>query len=93
MKRFPARSSRSRPKPTAMERLDARFAASDDGDNTELIRLLRAAMFADVDELEASGAVRLPELNTSSCLPITASPSGLAAWTGCQGGAAAPPHH
>lgn len=66
MKRLPVRKHPARQKPPALERIDGRFAADDDGSNAEIIRLLRKAMFADVDELEASGAVRLPEPSLSS---------------------------
>ncbi len=48
-------------RPSALERIDRRLDTAGDGNNTETIRLLRAAMFADVDELEASGTVKLPE--------------------------------
>ena len=45
----------------AFERLDAALSENTPLDNYEKIRLLRLAMFADVDELEASGTVVIPE--------------------------------
>ena len=53
-------SQRQRPQ-TALERIDAFLEQSNKGSNAELIRLLRKTMFADVDELEASGTVILPK--------------------------------
>jgi hypothetical protein len=51
---------RQRPQ-TPLERIDAFLEPNSEGSNAELIRRLRKAMFADVDELEASGAVKLPK--------------------------------
>ena len=45
----------------AFERLDEALEENTPFDNREKIRLLRLAMFADVDELEKSGTVVLPE--------------------------------
>ena len=45
----------------AFARLDEALAKNTQGDNSEMIRLMRLAMFADVDELERSGTVKLPE--------------------------------
>lgn len=45
----------------AFERLDTALARNTPSDNSELIRLMRLAYFADVDELEESGEVKLPE--------------------------------
>jgi hypothetical protein len=44
-----------------LERIDAFLGRDSEGSNAELIRRLRKAMFGDVDELEASGEVKLPE--------------------------------
>jgi len=46
---------------TPLERIDAFLQRNNEGSNAELIRRLRKVMFADVDELEASGAVKLPK--------------------------------
>ena len=48
-------------RPSALERLERRLDTARHGSNAEIIRLMRVAMFADVDELEASGTVKLPE--------------------------------
>ena len=45
----------------ALERLDAALAENTRLDNYEKIRLMRLAMFADVDALEASGKVVIPK--------------------------------
>jgi hypothetical protein len=58
------RSARSRQRQqtqTALEQIDAFLEQDSQGSNAELIRRMRKAMFADVDALEASGAVKLPE--------------------------------
>lgn len=44
----------------AIERLDAALEENTPCDNTELIRLLREAYFADVDAFVASGKLVLP---------------------------------
>ena len=51
---------RQRPQ-SALERIDAFLNRGNEGSNAELIRRLRETMFGDVDELEASGEVKLPE--------------------------------
>jgi len=56
-----ARPHRSQRPQSALERIDAFLERNNEGSNAELIRLLRKAMFADVEELEASGGVKLPE--------------------------------
>lgn len=45
----------------AFERLDAALEENTPCDNREKIRLMRLAMFADVDKLEKSGEVVIPE--------------------------------
>ena len=45
----------------AFERLDAALEESKLFDNTEKIRLMRLAYFADVDALEKSGKLVIPE--------------------------------
>jgi hypothetical protein len=45
----------------AFQRLDEALAANTQSDNYEKIRLMRLALFADVDELEKSGTVKIPE--------------------------------
>ena len=45
----------------ALQRLDEALERASDGSNAEKIRLLRVAMFADVDELQKSGTVKLPD--------------------------------
>ena len=45
----------------AFQRLDESLARNDGGSNAERIRLMRMAMFADVDELEKSGTIKLPK--------------------------------
>ena len=45
----------------AFERLDAALEENTPCDNREKIRLMRLAMFADVDALEKSGRVKIPE--------------------------------
>ena len=53
---------RQRPRPqSALERIDAFLERNSESSNAELIRQLRKAMFADVDELEAAGELKLPE--------------------------------
>ena len=47
----------------AFERLDAALEENTPLDNTEKIRLMRLALFADVDKLEASGKVVIPRYN------------------------------
>jgi hypothetical protein len=44
-----------------LERIDEFLDRNNEGSNAELIRRLRKAMFTDVDELQASGEVKLPE--------------------------------
>ena len=64
MNRHRTRSARSaqRQRPqTAMERIDAFLERNSEFSNAELIRMMRKAMFDDVDELQASGKVKLPE--------------------------------
>ena len=51
---------RQRPQ-SALQRIDAFLERTSEGSNAELIRRLRETMFGDVDELEASGEVKLPE--------------------------------
>jgi hypothetical protein len=51
---------RQRPQ-SALERIDAFLDRNNEGSNAELILRLRKVMFADVDKLEASGEVKLPE--------------------------------
>jgi len=43
------------------QRLDEALAVNTRTDNVEKIRLMRRAMFADVDELEKSGTVKIPK--------------------------------
>jgi len=61
-----------RPKPASMriknpayrpafERLDAALEENTTYDNREKIRLMREAMFADVDRLQKSGSAVIPE--------------------------------
>jgi UDP-N-acetyl-D-mannosaminuronate dehydrogenase len=45
----------------AFERLDAALEENTPSDNTEKIRLMRLAYFADVDELQKSGTLKIPE--------------------------------
>jgi hypothetical protein len=45
----------------AFERLDAALEENTKLDNTEMIRRMRAAYFADVDALEKSGTVVIPK--------------------------------
>jgi hypothetical protein len=45
----------------AFERLDAALEGNTPCDNREKIRLMRLALFADVDALEKSGRVVIPE--------------------------------
>jgi hypothetical protein len=45
----------------AFERLDAALEENTTTDNRELIRRMRADYFADVDALEASGTIKIPE--------------------------------
>lgn len=45
----------------AFARLDAALEANTPSDNAEKIRLLRLALFADVDALQRSGNLRLPD--------------------------------
>jgi len=47
---------------SAFARLDAAMVEKDPFDNTELIRQMRAAFFADVDALQKSGKLILPKL-------------------------------
>ena len=56
-----ARSSHRQRPQTALERIDTFLEQNNEGSNAELIRSLRKAMFADVDELEASGEIKLPK--------------------------------
>jgi hypothetical protein len=56
-----ARPGHRRLRQSALERIDAFLQRSNEGSNAELIRRLRDAMFTDVDDLEASGEVKLPE--------------------------------
>jgi hypothetical protein len=45
----------------AFERLDAALAENTPCNNIEKIRRLRIAMFGDVDTLEKSGKIKIPE--------------------------------
>jgi len=45
----------------AFQRLDTALEENTPSDNREKIRLLRLAMFADVDALERSGTIILPK--------------------------------
>jgi len=45
----------------AFERLDAALEENAQSDNSEKIRLMRLAMFADVDKLQQSGRVKIPK--------------------------------
>jgi hypothetical protein len=45
----------------AFERLDAALAENTPCNNIEKIRRLRIAMFGDVDALEKSGKIKIPE--------------------------------
>ena len=45
----------------AIERLDAALEKNTGSSNAEIIKLLRQTAFADVDELEKSGTLKLPE--------------------------------
>ena len=45
----------------AFERLDAALEENTTYDNREKIRLMREAMFADVDRLQKSGSAVIPE--------------------------------
>ena len=56
-----ARSPRRQRPLSALERIEVFLDQDSEGSNAELIRRMRRAMFADVDELEASGEVKLPE--------------------------------
>ena len=44
----------------AFERLDAALEENAQSDNSEKIRLMRLAMFADVDKLQQSGRIKIP---------------------------------
>ena len=61
----PARNLASRNVPPpyrrAFERLDDALEQNTPSDNSEKIRLMRLAMFGDVDELLASGTVKIPK--------------------------------
>lgn len=54
---FTARS----PYRVALENLNAALARDPSSDNTHKIRLLRMALFGDVDRLQQSGEVKIPE--------------------------------
>ena len=45
----------------AFQRLDASLEENSGFSNAEKIKLLRQAMFADVDDLDKSGTVKLPK--------------------------------
>jgi hypothetical protein len=45
----------------AFERLDAALEENTPCDNHEKIRLMRLALFADVDKLQASGRIKFPK--------------------------------
>jgi hypothetical protein len=45
----------------AFQRLDESLEENTTCDNREKIRLMRQAMFADVDELQKSGRIKLPK--------------------------------
>jgi tetrahydromethanopterin S-methyltransferase subunit G len=45
----------------AFQRLDESLEQNSGFSNAEKIRLMRQAMFADVDELEKSGRIKLPK--------------------------------
>ena len=72
--------SRRASQPDVYERLTQRLEATAERDghysNAEKIRLLRAAYFADVDALVASGRVKLPPMNTVRHLTPALSPVG-----------------
>jgi hypothetical protein len=57
----PAHCLRRGRSPGALERIDATFQHDQAFSNAEKIRLLRQSYFADVDALDQSGAVQLPE--------------------------------
>jgi hypothetical protein len=59
----PARSSRWNVYERLSQRLDELAEHEGYYDNTEKIRLMRAAHFADVDELIKSGRIIIPQLN------------------------------
>jgi hypothetical protein len=59
-KPIPPRIKNSAYRP-AIERLDAALAENTLSDNYEKIRLMRVALFADVDALRESGKIVLPE--------------------------------
>jgi tetrahydromethanopterin S-methyltransferase subunit G len=45
----------------AFQRLDESLERNSDFSNAERIRLMRRTMFADVDELEKSGEIKIPK--------------------------------
>jgi len=47
----------------AFQRLDEALAENTPSDNSETIRLMRQAAFADVDEFMKSGELKLPKWN------------------------------
>ena len=61
--RRPVRRSRpaqTQARSSPLERLEALLVEDDEWSNAELIRLLRRTYFADVDDLEESGRVKVP---------------------------------
>ena len=57
----PPRRSQAPAYRQAFERLDAALEKNTPWDNSEKVRLMRLALFADIDRLEASGKVVLPK--------------------------------
>jgi hypothetical protein len=54
-------SERNLRRKNALERIEEFLEGEQGRSNAELIRRLRAAYFADVDALQKSGAVKIPE--------------------------------
>jgi hypothetical protein len=61
MKKTPSPRCKALAYRQAFERLNAAMEKNTVCDNREIIRRLRLAMFADVDELEKSGTVVIPD--------------------------------
>jgi hypothetical protein len=57
----PARTAQREVRLSPLERLAQLLAPEYNGSNAELIRRMRAVMFASVDELEKSGRIKLPK--------------------------------
>ena len=57
----PPRRSKNAAYRQVFERLDEALAESTQLDNSEKIRLMRVAMFADVDALQKSGGINIPK--------------------------------